>query len=219
VKSLLACILSVPLLLSAVACWPGTGPALELRSPSGEYRVTIHGLRGRALTPAFTHDVTAYVTRAGADHPIKVWLSIEDLFDQPFESQFASAFWPAPNLLVFRGSLSEQPSSDELVIQNTTDRVVPCLKIYTIANYDLVVALDIKGKSRIGVEWKPKPFSKYSDDKAHFMAAVCDTPGRSPTVYKIFPLTTDRQVYAVTVAETGITLGVAPVEKGPKKQL
>jgi hypothetical protein len=148
VKSPLACILSVPLFLSAAACWPGTGPALELRSPSGEYRVTIHGLRGRALTPAFKHNVTAYVTRAGADQPIKVWLSIEDSLDEPFEGQFASTLWPAPNMLLFRGSLAKQPSSDELVIQNTTDRVVPCLEIYTISNYDFVVALDLKAKSR-----------------------------------------------------------------------
>jgi hypothetical protein len=48
------------------------------------------------------------------------------------------------------------------------------------------------------------------------MAAVCDTPGRSPTVYKIFPLTSERQVYSVTVTETGIALSVAPVEKGPR---
>jgi hypothetical protein len=78
--------------------------------------------------------------------------------------------------------------SDELVLDNQDSQVVPCVKVFTISNYDSVVALDIKPKTRYSLEWKPDREA----NRAHFMAADCSTRCRNPTVYEVFrrPLST-----------------------------
>lgn len=192
-------------LLLMGGCTRDTRPPQEMRSPSGEYTVIIQGLGGRALTPAFNHAVTGRVVKAGSSETIPITLSVEDSLDQPFETQYSSTEWPAPNILIFKGSQADQRQGDDLLIQNESDRIVPCIKVFTISNYDYVLALDVKPRSRSLVAWRPEP----RKDKTHFMAASCDTPGRTPSVYKVFPRTPGvKYLYSVILTDTTIKLDV-----------
>jgi hypothetical protein len=115
--------------------------------------------RGRALTPAFKHNVTAEIRKRGSDVATPVWLSEEDSLDQPFVTQYSSTSWPHPNVLQFHGSLATQSSSDELVIENRDDRPIRCVKVFTTSNYDVLLAFDIQPKSRHSLAWRSDPAS------------------------------------------------------------
>jgi hypothetical protein len=187
------------------ACTLDTRPPTELRSPGGEYTVIIRGLGARALTPAFNHAVTGHVVKTGSSELTPVSFSIGDSLDQPFETQYSSTEWPAPNILLFKGSRANQRQSDDLVIRNESDRIVPCIKIFTISNYDYVLALDMKPKSQSVIAWRPEQ----GGEKAYFMAANCDTPGRTPSVYTVFPRSPGvKYSYSVTLTDAAIKLDV-----------
>ena len=199
-------------LILMAACTRDTRPPQEVRSPGGEYTVVIQGLGGRALTPAFKHAVTGRVVKTGSSESIPISFSVEDSLDQPFETQYSSTEWSARNVLILKGSQANQHQSDDLLIQNESDRIIPCIKIFTISNYDYVLVLDVKPKSTTLVAWRPEP----RKDKAHLMAASCDTPGRTPSVYKAFPRTPGvKYLYSVILAETAIKLDVTRASERP----
>lgn len=193
--------LLVALLGTAVGCSGSDDRPVVTRSPDGRYTVALQGLKGRARIPLLNHEVTAAVTRPDGTR-LSVALSDEDLFDQPFETQFTSTVWITPNILQFRGSQTEPGLGEQLVLENQSDRVLGCVRVRSVTNYDVILAFDLPPRTQQVVPWNP---GRPDALTAYLMVSNCETfvPAGLLTTQNFPRAANTRHVYSVSFQSNG----------------